>query len=338
MDSDNYNDRDKKRNRPIPLIFWFGGALLTGGLITFAVLNSKKGEQVKLLGLRLAETENTLTREKEELSEKLVKSTASYDALQTEHIAAIASLNDEQSKNSRLAAANASYIKRENQVKQEYQNLLESSDRVIAENEMLKSEAEALKSSVADLQSKLNKNETLSSMQSELISSQNSKIRSDSMATAALLDSLERENVAGFYNNTDITAAAGLEIRNVPYTKYFYGFSTVNGYVINKHFMTGIGIGVNIYNGGVMVPIFLDMRYTFNKRTFTPYLFADGGVLIPFESDLQKPSLFVNPGIGISRNIGKKLALNFGAGYYLQRDAARNSFVNAKIGLIYRKK
>jgi len=80
------------------------------------------------------------------------------------------------------------------------------------------------------------------------------------------------------------------------------------------------------------------MRYTFNKRTFTPYFFADGGVLIPFESDLQKPSLFVNPGIGISRNIGKKLALNFGAGYYLQRDAARNSFVNAKIGLIYRKK
>jgi hypothetical protein len=98
-----------------------------------------------------------------------------------------------------------------------------------------------------------------------------------------------------------------------------------------------VGVGVLAYNGGVTIPLYLDFRYHFNKRKFTPYLYADGGLLLKLDY-LKEPVLFINPGIGLYKSISDKFALNFGAGVFIQRDeVAKSSFVNFKLGLIYRK-
>ncbi len=337
MQTENQDNKDKKKNRPIPLIFWLGGALVTGGLITFAILNHKKGNEINNLTQKLSETEKTLTLEKAGLSEKLEKTTAGYNSLASEHEAALASLNEANARNNRLAASNTSYVKRENALKDEISLLKDSTNRLLSYNMALQAEADKLRSDVSNRDSRINSGEQLTAEQAAEIQRQIELRRADSLAMVMLKDSIARENVSGYFNNTDLTGAVGLQIRDADYTKYFFGFTTVNGYVINKHFMAGVGVGLSAYNGGLMAPLFLDMRYTFAKRSFRPYIFADGGILINFDN-LKQPSLFVNPGFGIEKAIGRKFSVNFGAGYFLQRDDKRNSFINAKLGLIYRKK
>lgn len=342
MDSETYIDQNqkKKKNRPVPLIFWLGGALITGGLITFAILNFRKSDQLKTLAQRLTETENTLTSEKNELSGKLRQSEDSYHALATEHEAVVASLASEQARNNSLAASNASYVNRENKLKEEIRFLKDSTGGLKSQILALQSEADNLRGMVSDLQTQYNQSKQLQSDQESVIQNQREVIRADSLAMANFLDSLRRENVAGYFNNTFITGAYGLRDRAADYTHHFIGFSTVNGYVINKHFMTGIGIGLYGYNGGgFMMPLFVDLKYHFGRRNFTPYIFADGGLLIDLNNtQLSKPSLFVNPGIGIDKKLGRHFSVNLGAGYFLQKDNVRNSFINAQLGLIYRRK
>lgn len=142
------------------------------------------------------------------------------------------------------------------------------------------------------------------------------------------------EDVSGYINITEI--GGGLGIRNPinDFTRYFAGITTMNGYVINHHFLTGIGTGIYGYDAGMVVPVYLDIRYTFNNSRFTPFIFGDGGLLV----ELNNPEdfgLFLNPGLGVIRKISKSLKLSLGAGLYIQEMGERASFLNVKVGLYF---
>jgi hypothetical protein len=110
----------------------------------------------------------------------------------------------------------------------------------------------------------------------------------------------------------------------------------VNGYQVNKNIFFGGGIGVYFYESGALVPLFLDFRYSFNISNITPYIFADGGLLINF-ADLNTTKLFLNPGIGARYAVNRSLALNLGAGVLAQVDGTvRESFFNLKFGVVYK--
>jgi hypothetical protein len=79
----------------------------------------------------------------------------------------------------------------------------------------------------------------------------------------------------------------------------------------------------------------MDLRFSFHTGTLTPYLFGDGGILFN-ANDLFK--MFANPGIGVRYTVSPKLALNFGVGVMVQADEVRDSFVNLKLGLVYKPK
>jgi hypothetical protein len=143
------------------------------------------------------------------------------------------------------------------------------------------------------------------------------------------------EDVSGYVNITEASGGIGTGITTTDYSQYLLGISTINGYVINSHFITGIGVGLNAYNGGMMAPVYLDIRYNFNERKFTPYVFGDGGVLLNFD-DIAAPGLFINPGLGIITKITDKLAINLGTGLFVQRVPTLASFINFKLGIIFR--
>ncbi len=337
----NETGKENKRNRPVPLLIWFTGAVLTGGLITFAVLSYQRGEIITDLNFRMSENESNYNREKNELNDKLNKNAVAYNDLATRHEASIASLGAEQAKNQKLAKSNANYVLRESQLMKELSFWQDSTNRLGSAYSSLLAENSILKSVIRDLEARIaaiEKDKAEQAGNSDIFLDELKRLKADSMMMAAYRDSVMKENVSGFYNNTYATGAYGLKDISLPYSKYFFGASTINGYVINRHFMTGIGLGIQSYNdGGLMSPVFLDLRYTLGKKNFQPYFFADGGMLINYD-DIEVPGVFINPGVGFMQKLGDHFSFNFGAGYYLQKDGIRHSFVNAQVGIVYRKK
>jgi hypothetical protein len=140
----------------------------------------------------------------------------------------------------------------------------------------------------------------------------------------------------GFISINEATFGVGLSGMTFPFSRHFIGFTTVNGYQINQNFIIAAGTGAYFYESGLLVPLFLDFRYTFAIRRLSPYLFSDGGMLINF-NDLNTTKLFINPGAGARLALNRSAAVNIGAGIIAQVDGTvRESFFNVKCGLVYK--
>ena len=139
----------------------------------------------------------------------------------------------------------------------------------------------------------------------------------------------------GYITINEFTGGFGLGVTNVPYSKGFLGFTTLHGYQINKEFVVAAGTGINFYNEGILVPLFLDFRYRIHVARFTPYAFGDGGFLFDF-SGKKNMRVFINPGIGVSYIINPKFAVNIGTGLFIQGGNLRDTYINLKTGVYYK--
>lgn len=139
----------------------------------------------------------------------------------------------------------------------------------------------------------------------------------------------------GFITINELHFGFGLGVTSIPYSKSFFGFTTVNGYQFNKSIVAAAGTGLSFYNGGLLVPLFLDFRYRFNINQFTPYLIADGGFLLNF-SDFGSTKIFINPGAGIRYAFSSNLAANLSTGLLIQYGGYRDALINFKTGITYK--
>ncbi|MBN2480987.1 MAG: hypothetical protein JXB19_04550 [Bacteroidales bacterium] len=334
MDTVNNQDKQKEKRRAIPFFWWFGGAVAGGGLIALAILLAGKNNQVNDLELKLSETETAYKRERDSLSNEIRTFQFNNDTLMLRNEILGTDLQSALERNARLSALNASNNQQIMKFKSENAELQTIIDKYLSENETLSTRVDTLNSQIEDLQVRLQEINTTNTMLAEKIGDQNERIVADSAAMAEAERLRKEEDVSGYFNNTDIGAAPGLKIISVPYTHHFYSINMINGYVINRRFATGIGVGLNAYNGGMAAPVYLDFRYNLKETGFIPYFFADGGLLFVFEN-LKEPGLFINPGAGIYRNVSDRLAVNLGAGLFVQRTPIQASFVNFKLGLIF---
>ena len=138
----------------------------------------------------------------------------------------------------------------------------------------------------------------------------------------------------GYITINDITYGYGLSVTSVPFSGSYLGFTTVQGYQINKNFAFGGGLGFHVYDPGKAIPLFLDFQYRFyTTRAVTSYAFADGGFLFKLGNEEKTTELFINPGIGVRRDFSKDLGGNMGLGIMIQQGPKRNSFINFKLGV-----
>jgi hypothetical protein len=79
----------------------------------------------------------------------------------------------------------------------------------------------------------------------------------------------------------------------------------------------------------------LDFRYNISLKKITPYAWANGGFLFNVE-DFKDNRTFVNPGFGARYAFNRKLALNGGAGMWFQHGLTRDSFINFRVGLVFK--
>jgi hypothetical protein len=142
-----------------------------------------------------------------------------------------------------------------------------------------------------------------------------------------------------YINITQIGGAFGIGDTDPDFSRRIISVENISGLELTDHFIAGIGAGINFYNGGAMVPLYLDLRYRFNDRNIMPFISVDGGVMISLEQ-LNQSGPFLNPMFGLRKKLNNKFSLNLSTGFMCQYAPAggRNTFFNLKGGLFFRGK
>jgi hypothetical protein len=335
MNSLEKNAHEKNKRRVFPLLFLSGGILLTGGLIALTLLNCEMNDQMKTLMQKLYSAEINYNRRNDSLSREIMQVTVSFNTMSTERNALKDKLAKEQARNSRLIYVNTEYTIREKKCKNDFDTLKETFEKITSENVTLKAEAGSSGYWIANLQVQKDDCDNQNAGQSAGIDNLVTRKPSDASPTTVHFDSIRFENVSEFYTITELNCAYGLFSRGAPYSYYFLGINSINGYMIDRHIFTGLGFGFSFYDAGWMAPVYLDFRYNFKERKYTPYIFADGGFMFDLENFKLPSSLFMNPGFGFIRRINNQLSLNMGAGLFVQRINVRSSFINVKLGFMF---
>ena len=150
---------------------------------------------------------------------------------------------------------------------------------------------------------------------------------------------------SGYVNINEVNYGYGLGTSTGSYTKQYFGLITMHGYQLNiyglhlnRSFIAGVGSGVLLYNGRLLIPLYLDFRYIWNLKNISPFIYEDSGVLLNFEDLIPGTKMFINPGAGVKLKISGSLSASFGTGLFVQMgpDASRDSFINLKVGIVYK--
>jgi hypothetical protein len=128
----------------------------------------------------------------------------------------------------------------------------------------------------------------------------------------------------------------GIAQVHTAYSHSSVGFTTIEGIQFNRISTVGVGTGISFYNGGPLIPLFLDYRFNFyNHLKSTTYLYGDGGWLFKASSSLQYTKLFINPGLGLKYELGPYMDGNLDIGVLVQQGERRDTFLNIKAGISF---
>jgi len=136
-------------------------------------------------------------------------------------------------------------------------------------------------------------------------------------------------------NITEINAGLGLYDTDRDYAGRLINLTDILGIEITRNFTGGIGIGISLYNGGTLEPLFADLRYFFNLERSRIYIYGDAGMLIGSAKTADGTKFILNPGIGWQRPLTDFLALNLSGGLLTQmtREKSHDSFAVLKAGI-----
>ena len=96
---------------------------------------------------------------------------------------------------------------------------------------------------------------------------------------------------------------------------------------------------MHIHQDATLLPLFLDVRYSFNSREIVPYFAGDGGIMLDF-SNLENTRVFINPSAGLKYLAANRTGISFSTGLMVSTGGpnARKSFVNFKLGIEFKGK
>jgi hypothetical protein len=295
---------------------------------------------------QLENTRASMIRERDSLMNEMKKIHDNFLAVQSEREQLSKSLEKETEANTKLQADKAAGLW---QLGKSNKKLTEQKERINSlsgKNDSLLAAITDLEAKMADINRKLgdcdkttNDQKLNISMLNDTIGKRNEEIGriNKEMAEQFRLDSLKI--IPQFVWGLEALGGYGLNVTGVPYSHYFAGPNILAGMEFNHRFLAGIGTGAHFFNGGTLVPIFLEFRYGFEEKNFTPYIYSRGGPLLHFGS-YAKSNLFLNAGIGLRHQVSQNIAYNLGIGIYSHNSGVggRDSFITADFGLLFSKK
>ena len=221
---------------------------------------------------------------------------------------------------------------------QSYQQLDSTLALTEEEKESLRKEITELQQSIAAAEAETVEEIRAKDALAQSLKAVEEKSIADSIALAAMKESIRLKQMeTGFIHFAEVGGAFGLGVTDDEYATRIISLDYIFGYHINRSFMTGLGTGVNFYNGGAMIPLYADIRYYFNANRNAPFVVADGGVLFSLDK-FGDSGIFVNPMFGVRRELNKNLFMHLEAGLLTQFAPAgqRHSFINLKAGISFR--
>lgn len=102
-----------------------------------------------------------------------------------------------------------------------------------------------------------------------------------------------------------------------------FGLHVINSYNINRSVSIGLGAGLEFFSI-TQIPVYLDVRYLFNRKFYAPYVFIQGGAMIPLNEEQAggdgykykgEPGFMVNPGVGFLFPINEKSVFTISLSY-----------------------
>ena len=139
-------------------------------------------------------------------------------------------------------------------------------------------------------------------------------------------------------NITELNAGIGIYQSDRDYAKSVINLTSILGLGLTSNMTGGIGVGVSLYNGGTLVPLFADFRYFFNLGKTRFFVFGDGGILLNSAKTDGGIKYLVSPGAGVTLPVSNKLSVNLGAFLFTQfgqKEYGHDSFANLKAGMTY---
>lgn len=294
---------------------------------------------------RLEATQNSRIRERDSLMNEIRKVQDRFVSLQTEKDNVSQALEKENAANKQLLSEKAGNIR---QIRTSGAKISEQKERlnvISGKNDSLLAKITDLQGKMDELNRKIAETEKESEILNNNIAGLNNNIKEKDSVITKVNEALITEHITDsikllpvFVTAGELTSGLGMAQTQVPYSHYFIGGSVLFGMEFNKRFLAGIGTGAHAFNGGVLVPLFLEFRYGFPIRNYTPYIFSQAGALMNFSS-YDRSNIYANGGIGLRHAINDNLAFNIATGIYTHSSgvSGRDSFLNFKVGLIYSK-
>ena len=138
----------------------------------------------------------------------------------------------------------------------------------------------------------------------------------------------------GFVSITELTGAFGIGMTEVPYSKYYYGITTIAGYQFTRNIKAGAGLGVQFHNEGTLFPVFADFRFSMNAQELVPFIAATGGLGVSLENMRNQTYVFVNPSVGLRWVAANRTGIVISGGVMMMSgEFTRNTFINFKLGI-----
>jgi hypothetical protein len=97
-----------------------------------------------------------------------------------------------------------------------------------------------------------------------------------------------------------------------------------------------LGSGLLFYKDGNLIPVFVDFRFTWDKKKIEPFLYGNSGLLFGVKNLDESTKLFINAGGGVRFRIDNAFALSLGTGLLMQMGTSRASFLSFKAGVSYK--
>jgi len=144
----------------------------------------------------------------------------------------------------------------------------------------------------------------------------------------------------GYVNITEINSGLGLGVTSVPYSKSYFGITNINGYQFSRNVKAGVGVGIQVHNGGTLIPIFADGRFSLNAQEVVPFFGVAGGVALSPDELNSQSRVFINPSVGVKYVAGSRMGVSLSMGLMTQAGGgeARSSFLSFRLGFEYKGK
>ncbi len=331
------NDRNKSKSGVIAQILFLVAVIVAIILLARACSNNKT---------QLEKTRVSMIRERDSLLREMKNTQDKYITVLKEKEYLNKSLSDETENNRQLQAEKTGGLYQLARSKKKIAEQTERMKSLAGLNDSLIITITGLQGKMADLNKKIDEKSRELEGKDKDLSRINDSLNNKTSEVARINTAFEDQRMTDsikylpkFVTGVELIGGYGLNTTNIPYARNLLGPNVFAGFEFNRRFMAGFGTGAHIFNGGTLMPIFLEFRYGFEAENYTPYIFSRGGPLLHFDSYAQS-NLFLNAGIGMRHQISQNLAWNMGAGLYSHSSgiSGRDSFITLDFGLIFSQK